>query len=199
VTEARAPRLGPLPISDWADEERDLLRGNLARADRYLSGDPDAPPPPAILGLFARHPRVAGPWLGFNGALLQEGTLDARDRELIILRVATRTRCGYEWEQHRSIAAAAGLTEREIAAVGDDLSCAGWPTQDRDLLLAVDQLLDDHALDDVRWAQLAARFDERQLLEICFVVGSYACLAMVLNTAGLTPAVSDSSSIQTEE
>jgi len=46
---------------------------------------------------------------------------------------------------------------------------------------------------------LAAHFDKRQLLEICFVVGSYACLAMVLNSAGLIPTVSDSSPTRTQE
>ena len=82
MTTARTPRLEPLPLSEWSEEEFSFLRGNLTRADRYLSTEPDAPPLPAILGLFARHPRVAGPWLGFNGSLLQDGTLDARDREL---------------------------------------------------------------------------------------------------------------------
>jgi AhpD family alkylhydroperoxidase len=199
VTPAKSPRLEPLPLSDWTDEEFDLLRGNLARADRYLSGDPDAPPPPAILGLFALHPKVAGPWLGFNGSLLQEGALVARDRELIILRVAARTRCVYEWEQHWSMGASAGLTMNELAAVVDNDAIAIWSDRDRDLLLAVDQLLSEHTLDDDLWAQLAAHFDKRQLLEICFVVGSYACLAMVLNSAGLIPTVSDSSPTRTQE
>jgi alkylhydroperoxidase family enzyme len=34
---------------------------------------------------------------------------------------------------------------------------------------------------------LAAGFDEQQLLELLFVVGSYLCLALVLNSAGLEP------------
>jgi AhpD family alkylhydroperoxidase len=184
--------VAPLPLAEWADEERAFLRGNVARADRYLSGDPDAPPLPAILGLFARHPRVAGPWLGFNGSLLEDGTLPARDRELLILRVAERTKCRYEWEQHRSIAAAAGLSDEEIAAIGDDDGISAWTQRDQGLLLAADQLIGGHTIDDADWAQLARHFDERQLLEICFVIGSYTCLAMVLNAAGLASAVSES-------
>lgn len=199
MTAARSPRVEPLPLAEWAEEELAFLKGNLARADRYLSGDPDAPPMPAILGLFARHPRVAGPWLGFNGSLLQDGTLEARDRELLILRVAVRTKCRYEWEQHRSIAEAAGLDNAEIAAVADDTALTVWPPRERDLLLAVDQLVSDHAIDDTRWAQLARHFDERQLLEICFVIGSYTCLAMVLNSAGLMPAAPETHPTSTEE
>jgi AhpD family alkylhydroperoxidase len=191
MTTARQ-RVQPLPLAEWDDEERSFLEGNLTRADRYLSGDPDAPPLPAILGLFARHPRVAGPWLGFNGSLLQDGTLDARDRELLILRVAIRTRCRYEWQQHLSIAEAAGLTGDEIAAVTDVGSPRCWNDRDGDLLLAADQLVQDHTIDDIRWDRLARHFDERQLLEICFVIGSYTCLAMVLNAAGLSPAAPES-------
>lgn len=199
MSRAQSPRVEPLPLAEWAEEELAFLRGNLARADRYLSGDPDAPPLPAILGLFARHPRVAGPWLGFNGSLLEDGTLDARDRELLILRVAVRTKCGYEWEQHRSIGAAAGLSNEEIAAVADGTNLSAWDQRDQDLLLAVDQLVSDHTIDDARWVRLARHFEERQLLEICFVIGSYTCLAMVLNAAGLAPAAPETQTAKTEE
>jgi alkylhydroperoxidase family enzyme len=65
-------------------------------------------------------------------------------------------------------------------------------------LLAVDQLVGNHTIDDARWAQLARHFDERQLLEICFVIGSYTCLAMVLNAAGLAPAVHETQLAQTQ-
>ena len=180
-------RVAPLPAAQWTQEERDLLSGNLARADRYLSGEPDAPPMPAILGLFARHPRVTGPWLAFSGTLLDAGTLEPRDRELLILRVAARARSHYEWAQHVRIAAAAGLTSRQITAVPDGPGAPGWTDRQRDLLNAADQLLDDHVIDDATWARLAAFLDERQLLELTFVVGSYACLAMVLNSVGLEP------------
>jgi AhpD family alkylhydroperoxidase len=181
------PRLKPLPSAELTQEDRDLLRGGLGRADGYLSGAADAPPAPAILGLFARHPQIAGPWLAFGGTLLEHGTLDPRDRELLILRVAARTRCSYEWAQHVGLAEAAGLTPGRIAAVADGPQSETWSDREGVLLRAADQLLDGHVIDDETWGRLAARFDGRQLLELTFVVGSYACLAMVLNSAGLEP------------
>jgi 4-carboxymuconolactone decarboxylase len=180
-------RLAPLPTDQWGDEERDLLRGNLPRAERYLSGEPDAPPMPAILGLFARHPGIGGPWLSFSGKLLDEGTIDARDRELVILRTGWRTQCGYQWAQHVGMARAAGLTATEIEAVPRDLDAAQWNDRDNALLEAVDQLIDTQRLTDETWARLAEHFDERQLLELLFLIGSYLCLALVLNGAGLLP------------
>lgn len=189
MTRPAVPRLGPLPAAEWTREERELLRGGLARADRYLSGDADAPPMPPILGLLARHPRIGGRWLAFSGTLLDHGLLDPRDRELLILRVGWRTRCRYQWAQHVGIGQAAGLTPEQIAAVPDGAQSGAWTDRQRDLLRAADQLLDDHVIDDDTWERLAVRLDERQLLELTFVVGSYACLAMVLNSAGLEPPV----------
>jgi AhpD family alkylhydroperoxidase len=188
VTRAGTPRISPLPVDEWTEEQRTLLRGNLTRADRYLTGDAGAPPVPPILGLLARHARVGGPWLAFSGTLLDDGTLAPRDRELLILRVGRRTRCRYLWAQHAGMARAAGLTPEQLAAVPEGAAAEVWTDHDRAVLRATDQLVDGHAVDDATWDGLAARFDERQLLELLFVVGGYVCLAMVLNSVGMEPA-----------
>ena len=185
MTTAPVPRMAPLPPAEWTDEQRELLRGTMPRADRYLTGAPDAPPMPSILGLFARHARLGGSWLAFSGLLLDAGLLGARERELLILRAGHRAGCRYQWDQHVGIAEAAGLTSDEIAAVATGPEDPVWTDDDRDLLRATDQLVDRHVVDDATWARLAARFDERELLEILFVVGSYVGLAMVLNSVGL--------------
>lgn len=185
MTPPTTPRMAPLPVAAWKREDRALLRGNLARADRYLSDDPDAPPMPPILGLFAHHPRITGPWLAFSGALLEDGALDPYDRELLILHVGVRTHCRYQWTQHEAMARAAGLSPERIAAVSDGSWTEMWTGYECDLLRAADQLLDDNTVDDLTWGRLADRFDQRQLLELLFVVGAYACLAMVLNSVGL--------------
>ncbi|MFB4297578.1 carboxymuconolactone decarboxylase family protein [Actinomadura sp. NTSP31] len=175
-------------MAEWAEEERELLRGNMARADRYLTGDADAPPLPSILGLFARHPRLGASWLAFSGMLLDDGTLDPRDRELLILRVGWRTRCRYQWAQHVGMAQAAGLAPEQVAAVPEGAAAEIWTERDRDILRAVDQLVDGHTVDDATWERLAGHFDERRLLELLFAVGGYTCLAIVLNSVGLEPA-----------
>jgi AhpD family alkylhydroperoxidase len=177
----------PLDAAAVDGAVRELLRGRLPVADRYLTGEPDAPPLPGILGLFAHHPRLTGDWLHFSAGLLDDPVLDPRDRELLVLRVAWRAQCGYEWAQHARMAVAAGLTPAQVAAAAGPLDGAGWDARDRDLLAAADQLVEDHRIDDVTWRRLAARFDERQILELLFVVGSYLCLALVLNGAGLEP------------
>jgi AhpD family alkylhydroperoxidase len=191
------PRLAPLPVAEWPAEARDLLRGRLPRADRHLPGPDDRPGNgtaaagegvPAILGLFARHAPVTAPWFGFAGALLTEGALAPRDRELLVLRVAARTGCSYLRSEHASAARDAGLSAAQVAAGPEDPDGTLWSERDRDLIRATDQLVASQVVDDETWLRLARAFDDRGLLELLLVVGGYTCLAMVLNSTGLDAA-----------
>jgi AhpD family alkylhydroperoxidase len=180
-------RLVPLAAEHWDDDGRGLLRGRLGAADRYLSGRPDGPPMPGILGLLGHHPRLAADWLAFSGGLIERPVLEPRDRELLVLRVGWRTQCRYEWAQHVRLAGEAGLTAEQIEAAAGPVDAPCWDARQRDLLAAADQLVEVHRIDDATWHRLARRFDEQALLELLFVVGSYLCLALVLNSAGLEP------------
>src|SRR5262249_30086066 len=94
------PRLAPLPPHRRDDEVRESLRkgiGNVA-AERYLA-DENAPVP-SVIATLLHHPRLASRFLAYNMELLQRPVLDARLRELMVLRVAYRTRAPYEWAQH---------------------------------------------------------------------------------------------------
>jgi 4-carboxymuconolactone decarboxylase len=103
----------------------------------------------------------------------------------MILRVAWRTRSGYEWLQHVRMGKQLGVTAEQIDAIAGLSSGASWTPLEADLLAATDQLIDNHVIDDATWARLAGCLDKRQLMELVFVVGSYACLAMAFNSLGL--------------
>ena len=60
-----------------------------------------------------------------------------------------------------------------------------WSPLEADLLAATDQLIDTHRIDDATWVRLAEHLDERQLVELVFVVGTYTCLAMAFNSFGV--------------
>ncbi|WP_106400594.1 carboxymuconolactone decarboxylase family protein [Actinocorallia populi] len=181
----RGPRLAPLAAHLWDEGAVAMLRGRVASADRYLSGGADAPRLPNVLGILGHHPRLAAAWLGYNGVLLDGPALDPRLRELLILRVAWRTRSQYEWIQHARIGRSVGLSNAHLEALAEDGQSVAWTPLERLLLDAADQLLTAHRIDDATWDGLAARLDARQLLEAVFVVGSYLCLAMVFGSAGL--------------
>ena len=189
---ATGPRIPPLPKDEWSDEAVAALRAAFGDrgADRLLAGGPDAPRVPNVLTTLMRHPGLTGPLLVYNAVLLNAPTLEPRLRELMILRVAWRTRSPYEWAQHVRLAqSSCGITPEEVESIGPDSDggarAGTWTPLEADLLAATDQLLDRYRIDDATWARLAEQLDERQLMEVTFVIGTYTCLAMVFNSCGI--------------
>jgi 4-carboxymuconolactone decarboxylase len=187
MTEERAARLTPLSREECGDDVRATLAHAYSDevANRFLSDGPDAMPMPNVLGTLMRHPALIGPFLTYNNALLKTPTLDGRLRELMVLRVAWRARSRYEWVQHVRLAPRVAITSDEIDALRADIDPAAWTSLEADALLATDQLIDRYRIDDETWQRLAGQLDERQLIELVFVVGTYTGLAMAFNSLGL--------------
>jgi AhpD family alkylhydroperoxidase len=165
-----------LPAEQWDDATRQALSVMLPEERR----NPDAAG--TLLSTLVRHPDLTKAFLRFNVHLLMRSTLPARIRELVILRVAHRTGCVYEWTHHVDIGLSAGLSEDEIAGIQRGEAADEF---DRTLLGAVDELFDKYELSDATWSALSERFDERQRMDFIFTVGCYSALAMALNTFGV--------------
>ena len=176
------PRIPPVPYEEWGDDVARALGTAFPpeTVEAFLRNSPDATPLPNAIATMLRHPQVAGSWLAFNNVLLWSGSLDPRLRELIVLRVAFRTRCKYEWVQHVKLSRRFNVTDGEIARVALEYVDV-WPPLEAAALAATDQLVANQRIDDPTWATLAEHFDERRLVEFTFVVGAYAALAMVFN------------------
>jgi 4-carboxymuconolactone decarboxylase len=188
VSRAGSPRLAPLPREEWGDDVRAafLTAYSDEVTERFFSTGPDAIPTPSALATMMQHPALAGPFLAYNNVLLLTPALEPRIRELMVLRVAWRTRSRYEWLQHVRLAARAGITSEEIEAIAEP-DRREWTALETDVLAATDQLIDRYRIDDNTWGRLAKRLDERQLVELLFVVGTYTGLAMAFNSFGLQP------------
>lgn len=183
----KAPRLAPVPREECGDDVRAALAGAFsdAVAVRFVSAGSDAIPMPNVLATLMHHPALAGPFLVYNNVLLNAPTLEPRLRELMILRVAWRTRARYEWAQHVRLALGLGITAEEIDAVRSGADAEVWAPLEVDALRATDQLIDGYRIDEETWTRLAEQLDERQLVELVFVVGTYTGLAMAFNSFGL--------------
>jgi 4-carboxymuconolactone decarboxylase len=185
VTEAD-PRLAPLPRERWDDDVRAALRAAFSKtAERFLSTGPDAMQVPNAITTMLHHPALSGRFLSYNRVLLESPALGHRLREIMVLRVAWRTRSSYEWIQHLKLAERYSVTPEDVEAITRGTPATSWTPLETELLAATDQLLDRYRVDDDTWARLAAHLDERQLVEVVFVVGTYTCLAMAFNSFGL--------------
>lgn len=133
-----------------------------------------------IFTTLARHESLLWAWLPFAGKLLA-GKLDARDRELAILRTAYRCGCSYERGHHRTIGREIGLEEHELDAIEDDLEAADWADSDRLVLEVVDELHTENRISDSTWARMRERYTDAQLIELVMLVGHYHMVAFTLN------------------
>ena len=172
-----APRIPPLAPEGRDPRTEELLAG-LRRPDGTELN---------IFATLAHHPKLLKRWSAFGGVLLYGGRLPARDRELLILRTAWSCRAHYEWGQHVGIALAAGVTEDEVARAAAGPDTDGWSPEDACLLRAADELHTANRISDATWADLAARYDEQQLIEVCMVVGQYHLVAFTLSSLGVVP------------
>jgi alkylhydroperoxidase family enzyme len=142
-----------------------------------------------VLGTFALHPELATAYHTFNGHVLFATTLSARQRELLVLRVAAVRDAEYEWAQHAVLAGDVGLSADEVAAIAAGPSSAGWSAEwsplERAMLAAVDELVRDAKVADATWEVLARDLDVQQLMDLVFTVGAYDLLAMAMRSFGM--------------
>jgi alkylhydroperoxidase family enzyme len=175
-----------LPYAEWDDDAHRVLPGYLRRPELYESHGGDRPMP-AALGHYARHLRLGERWLEFSDVFAKEPLLDPRHREVLVLRVAWRTRSRYEWYQHVRIAQQCGLSAAHVEAAMEGPDAPLWTPLERALVNTADEMIDRFVVTDATWSQLRPHFDDKQLIELLYCVGAYVCLAMVTNSVGLTP------------
>lgn len=181
---ADVPRIRPLPPADWPATMREALAALRPPEPRHPLPERggDRPRGLNVLGTLARHPALARAFHTFNGHVLFASTLSARQRELLVLRVAAVREAEYEWAQHVVLAADAGLDAAEVAAIADGPGAPGWSPLERAMLAAVDELVGEATIADGTWEALARDLDEQQLMDLVFTVGAYDLLAMAFRS-----------------
>jgi alkylhydroperoxidase family enzyme len=145
----------------------------------------DRPKALNALGTLARHPLLTQAFHTFNGYILFASTLSPRQREMLVLRVATVRQSPYEWEQHAVLAGDVGLGPEEIERIAVGPDAPGWSPLERAMLSAVDELVQDGMVAESTWQVLAGDLEERQLMDLVFTVGAYEILAMAFKSFGI--------------
>jgi 4-carboxymuconolactone decarboxylase len=149
-----------------------------------LLGQFALPAPPASPALFSDHPALAAGVGPFHRYISNDSSLPARDRELLILRIAWLSRSSPVWRDHVVRAMAAGLRGFEIERVGEGPDSKGWSPFDAALLRAAGGLHTQAFIDDATWSALSERYNRHQLMDAVFTVAHYSMWAMTVNTLG---------------
>jgi 4-carboxymuconolactone decarboxylase len=168
------PRITPVPEPEWTDEQRKVLEPFVAQGRLYN-----------IFTTLARNPKALRAFLAWGTYTLNQSSLAARERELVILRIGFLCKAGYEWAQHVRIGKHAGLSDAEIANIKIGPDSGGWKSDDATLLRAADELHRDHFISDETWKALSEFLSQEQCMDLVFIAAQYTQVSMILNTFGV--------------
>jgi 4-carboxymuconolactone decarboxylase len=138
-----------------------------------------------IFATMAHNTRVFRHWSKLGGTLLFRGSVPAREREIVILRVGWNAQSVYEFGQHTMIGRNVGLSDDEIRLLCRPIDEGGWSDGDRDLVALADELCADDCVSDATWQRLANRWSDEQLVELLVCAGFYRLVSGFLNSAGV--------------
>ena len=181
MAEELKPRIGNLPREEWTDAAREVF-AFWGEPGSWENGSKTN-----MSMVMANHPPLAIAYNTFGKHLLLGSTIAVRPRELIVLRTAWLQKCEYEWHYHVGYALTAGLTMEEIAAIRDGWESPVWDGKDEDraVLRAVDELVDDQKIGDACWDLLGKHYDRQQLMDMVFTIGNYVMLGWAVATFGI--------------
>lgn len=107
-----------------------------------------------------------------------------RGREIAILLTAHHWSSSFEIYAHEATARQAGLSDSELAALGER-RVEAFPDDERVLGVTVCALLDRGDLDDDEFAAAKALLGDAGIVELTTLVGYYATLALQLRVLGI--------------
>ena len=175
MTTAAEPRIAP--VEPPYDPDLD------ATLRKWMPPGTEEVEPLKLFRTLARHPELMSRMRPLGAGLLGRGTLEPRDRELIIHRACARAGAEYEWGAHVvGFGRAVGLTDEQIRA-----SAHGGPDdfegRDAVLVAATDAIHDTADLPDDLFAKLAAELTTEQVLEVVVLASWYRLISGVINAA----------------
>ncbi|MBL4720234.1 MAG: carboxymuconolactone decarboxylase family protein [Alphaproteobacteria bacterium] len=140
--------------------------------------------PLSVYRVLLRHPELTKSITELLTTLLfTSKKLDARLRELIIMRIAWVTGSNYEWTQHWRIAGHVGLPAEDVLAVRDWENAESLAPADRAVLAAVDETLKDGKVSDATWADCAANIGGPvELIEMVVAIGNWTMFSQLLRS-----------------
>ena len=171
----REPRIGPLPESEWTDDQRALVT-------QYETEGHS----PNVVRTLIRVPALAGRVFPTAHYVANESTLPPRHRGILLLRTAWLTQSANIWAHVASQAADYGLSAEEVLRAAQGAGDA-WDEFDLALVGMADELFRDAAIADRTWATLAAEYDIPQLIDAVMTVGDTAQAAILYNSLGIQP------------
>lgn len=161
----------------------DLLSPADAKQAAVGTGMPESRADLSVFRVLLRSPVVARTLSSTLDALLYDGQLDPRLRELIIMRIAWRERAVYEWTRHWIVSKRLGLDDQDILGVKNWPNHPDYGPTEQAALAATDQWIDHHFIDDRTWVRCRAVLPtDALLIEMVAVIANWSTFAGLLKS-----------------
>jgi AhpD family alkylhydroperoxidase len=138
-------------------------------------------PPLNVFRMVAGTRRGLRPFLQLGGAVLS-GCLDARRREMVVLRVAHATGASYERAQHERLARHAGVTDQEINAIATEDPVSSLDQESNLICRVADEVSRDVRLSDDALEQIVDRYGPREAAELILLASYYNMVSRFLES-----------------
>ena len=139
-----------------------------------------------IYRMLLNSPPLAESWFNHSNAVRWRTTLDGRLREIVIIRMGHLARCDYVLRQHvPSLALADGLTMEECDALADWRETKFFDPRERAVLAYTEAMTRNIAVADDIFAAVKSHFNDRQIVELTVLIGTYNMNARVLRALEL--------------
>lgn len=138
-----------------------------------------------VFRTLLHHPALAKVVQDMLMMLLANGNkLDARLRELIIMRIGWATGSDYEWTQHWRIALMFSIPEEQLLALRDWQASEYFCYEDRAILKAVDETLEGGRITAATWNECAKYLTtHEEMLELNAAIGAWRFISQLARSA----------------
>ena len=139
-----------------------------------------------IYRMLLNSPALAESWFNHSNAVRWKTTLDGRLREIVIIRMGHLAKSQYVLRQHvPSLALADGMTLEECDALADWRATSLFSARERAALAYTDTMTRDIEVPDPVFAEVKRHFEDRQIVELTVLIGTYNMNARVLQALRL--------------
>ena len=133
-----------------------------------------------IFKAWGQVPNLAIPMTDFILEILQDGTVDWKTKELVILKSTLENECEYCVTQHEVVSRRLGISDEKVA----DLKGVRYRTSahftegEKAILDLTLQIKDDaNRVSDDLWARIRAHWTEQQATEIIYTITAYIMIS----------------------
>jgi 4-carboxymuconolactone decarboxylase len=135
-----------------------------------------------IARMIANSDAAFYPFSMLGNSLLTRAKLDAKLREIAILRTAKVSHSNYEWTQHVPIAKAVGVSDEQIAAMDDPDRAGCFNEVERLVIKFTDEVARNVKGSPQLVEQLKKHMGTAEVVELILSIGFWGMVARVLET-----------------